>query len=159
MEASRERERYCGPSQAQQAQPPTPAVPCVLAQPGMPARVGSVTLHDHGFGSRGRLVMCMMRPMMRSSNTATPSVPGSDSGKVRCQEMLGSVIAMPAQTSRPEVWLPWFRGTATAPGVRLGTAAAIPGSSQERPDLGGRELVIASEVLGAVFPIPDGGMR
>ena len=26
--------------------------PCVLAQPGRPARVGSVTLHSQGFGSR-----------------------------------------------------------------------------------------------------------
>ena len=33
--------------------------PFVLAQPGRPASSVSVTLHGHGFGSRGRLVMCM----------------------------------------------------------------------------------------------------
>ncbi len=34
---------------------------------GRPARSGSVMVHIHGLGSRGRLVMCCTRPMMRPS--------------------------------------------------------------------------------------------
>ena len=66
--------------------------PCVFAHPGRPASIGSVTLHSHGFGSRELNWPCRIRPMTRPSNTATPSVPGSLSGKVRCQEMSGSLI-------------------------------------------------------------------
>ena len=57
--------------------------PFVSAQPGRPASSGSVTLHDQGFGSPGRSVMCCTRPITRPSKIATPSVPGSLSGKVR----------------------------------------------------------------------------
>jgi|tagenome__1003787_1003787.scaffolds.fasta_scaffold20942269_2 hypothetical protein len=72
--------------------------PCVLAQPGRPASSGSVMLHDHGFGSRGAVVMCRTRPITRPSNMATPSVPGLLSGKVRRQVMLVAFIAV---TPRP----------------------------------------------------------
>src|SRR5215207_6578106 len=53
-----------------------------------------VTLHDQGFGSRGALVMCRTRPMTRPSKMATPSVPGSLSGRVRRQMMLVAFLTV-----------------------------------------------------------------
>ena len=49
--------------------------------------------------------MCRTRPITRPSKTATPSVPGALSGKVRRHVMLGSVIAMPAlAVIAPQRW-------------------------------------------------------
>src|SRR4051794_19508286 len=75
--------------------------PCVLAQPGMPARVGSVTLHDHGFGSRGSSAMSRTRPITRPSKMATPSVPGALSGKIRRQTMLEAFNGAPSPAFAP----------------------------------------------------------
>ena len=63
-----------------------------VGPPGRPARSGSVTLHDHGFGSCGPSAKSRTRPMMRPSNSATPSVPGALSGKVRRHVMLVAFI-------------------------------------------------------------------
>ena len=52
-------------------------------------------LHSHGFGSRGKLVMCMMRPMMRPSYTATPSVPGSTPGRCVARRCWGRSLPCP----------------------------------------------------------------
>src|SRR4051794_37536444 len=103
--------------------------PCVLAQPGCPASSGSVTLHDHGFGSRGRLVMCMMRPMMRPLEQgdaigprlglregALPGDVGVGHCHARANFQTGSLVAL-------------VSGNGDGPRSSLGTAAAIPGSS------------------------------
>src|SRR5215212_2030170 len=80
--------------------------PFVLAQPGRPASSGSVMLHDHGFGSRGAVVMCRTRPITRPSKIATPSVPGLLSGKVRRQTMLEAFICSAStRVNRPQAQL------------------------------------------------------
>ena len=71
--------------------------PEALPQPGRPASSGSVTDHSHGFGAPCGPGFSLNRrtlPMMRPSTSATPSVPGGHSGKVRRHVMLGLFTGM-----------------------------------------------------------------
>ena len=63
--------------------------------PARPPRELQVGDAPRAISGRAGRVLCRTRPMTRPSNTATPSVPGGLSGKVRRQMMPGSFTATP----------------------------------------------------------------
>ena len=135
-----------------------------------------MTLHDQGFGSRGSLAMIRTRPMMRPSKRATPSVPGSESGKVHRQSRASTRNERLALSARAKTSSHYHRdnansGPAGARGVipratKTTTSSCIPRQKRGLPapafvddaakTTGKHRATVSRDATGLFPPVPKG---